>query len=377
MDKENNIAFLFGARVSIPSGMPSTDQITSKVFSGQYAYLGSKFVEVDNLAKYSWSFGNEYVIRVRELFVILLNELNKHYSYLGRDINYEDLYYLVDSLYEDENMNYENPIVGFFGDHLMKDNPKLFAPIDELLSGLSLIDLCSKAREFISDVVVNLLSTIPSSVDQFRFLSKLVDENIYKNKIIFTLNHDLVLEKYFNENNLKYSDGFKRIDDEKRVWDENYFNETIQLIKLHGSINWHYESGENWYEDKFCIYDAPQRDNCQPLVQIGSFNKIHQYNRGIYFQLQCLFSNLLSTTDRLIISGYSFGDQGINNRIIDWIYSDQKNRIIIIHPNPEKLKEQSRPAITSKWDEWLKSKTMKIIPEFIQNVSLAQIKVEL
>jgi len=369
MNKQNNISFLFGAGTSIPSGMPSTVRITSKLLSGQYAYVGSKFIEVENLETYSWCYGNEYVNRVRELFVILLNELGKHYSFLKKDPNYEDLYYLVDMLLEDNVLNYENPIVGNYADHLMKNYPHLFSPIDKHLSELSLFDLCNKAKDFIADIVVNELSKVPSNVSQFSFLSEVYNEGIYNKYFIFTLNHDLILEKYFDENNLKYSDGFRRIEEDIKVWDKSYFLESIQLLKIHGSINWHYESGQNWYEDKFCIYDEPQRDNSQPLIQIGSFNKIHQYNRGIYFQLQCLFSKLLAESNLIIISGYSFGDQGINNRIIDWVYLDRNNRIIVIHPDEEKLKEHLRPAILGKWDLWLKSNTMKIIPKYIQDVT--------
>ena len=320
---------------------------------------------------------NEYVNRVRKLFELIKKHIGEHYSFKHRDLNYEDYYYIVDSLHQDENMNFENPAVTFYSDYLINSHSDLFDPIDEQHSKIRLIDLCSKAKEYIQDIVSFNLSKEPSALNHLNFLKNVYDEKSTDNIYIFTLNHDTIIEAFLEVNDLNYSDGFRKENEDVKYWDKSYFNKKISLLKLHGSVNWHYESSEDCYDDHVCIYSDCVRGADRPLLQIGSFNKIIQYNRGISFQLQCLFSKFLENVKVLIISGYSFGDQGVNNRIIDWFCGSRENKIVVIHLDPDSLKSKARLAIARGWDRWLKSKSLIIIEKYIEDVTWENIKSEI
>jgi hypothetical protein len=142
-----------------------------------------------------------------------------------------------------------------------------------------------------------------------------------------------LIEQCLIENNIGFSDGFVLKDNIARVWNPNSFNEKINLLKLHGSINWVNFDTDDPYEKKVCIYLQPQHEFFHPAIILGSFNKLSEYSRGINFDLQCLFAKHLNMCNRLIISGYSFGDKGINSRIINWLYGNHQRKIIIIHKN--------------------------------------------
>jgi len=374
MAASKNIAFLFGAGASIPAKMASTDDITKKVLGGRLVNNMSRFIEVDDTSHFSWNPQNEYVKRIRKLFELIREHLGSHYSFSSRELNYEDYFNIVDSLHEDENMNFENPAVTFFSEYLSNDHSYLFDSIDDHHSRIRLIDLCSMAKDFIKDIVSFDLSKEPHTLEHLNFLNDVYDEKSKDNHFIFTLNHDTIIEQFLEANNLKYSDGFRKKNDNVKFWNKNNFNEKISLLKLHGSVNWHYDSGEDLYDDNVCIYNGYVRGADRPLLQIGSFNKIIQYNRGISFQLQCLFSQFLEKIKLLIISGYSFGDPGVNNRIIDWFYSSRDNKIVVIHPNAGSQLEKARPAISGKWKGWRKSNTLIFIPKYIEDVTWLDIK---
>ena len=48
MSGSKNIAFLFGAGISIPAKMLSTADITKKILNGKIAYVSSRFFEVED-----------------------------------------------------------------------------------------------------------------------------------------------------------------------------------------------------------------------------------------------------------------------------------------------------------------------------------------
>ena len=245
----------------------------------------------------------------------------------------------------------------------------------------------------------------------------------YLNNIfIFTLNHDTVLEEFFVKNKIEFNDGFETVENFLSTWKPNYFlnNSKISLLKLHGSINWYRvrpyyinnkqpiidpdtleeinddsKNADPWKDEFICKakylinnhigkninelytdkynrrFDIIEK---RPKVLIGTINKLLKYNGDIYNDLQFYFRKQLNESNCLIIAGYSLGDRGVNNQIIDWIYKDyDKRKILIIDPNIKKLKS-SYNAISNKFDLWFKNKRIDFIEDYIQNVSWDQIK---
>src|SRR5690606_4979016 len=134
------------------------------------------------------------------------------------------------------------------------------------------------------------------------------------NSFIFTLNHDLVLETFFNENEIPFCDGFSDPINNVRYWSPKIYNEymdKIRFLKIHGSIDWYRlrEDGSDWHDENICIVtdgnihmSLNQKGNYQfscdvsPQILVGTFNKLAEYTSGIFIDLLCLFKKYLNET---------------------------------------------------------------------------------
>ena len=75
----------------------------------------------------------------------------------------------------------------------------------------------------------------------------------------------------------------------------------------------------------------------------------------------------------LVISGYGFGDKGINSYITNWIYNVFPRRLIVIHPDPGALAQDARGAIAAKWSSWQSSDVLRTIAHTAEDVSWAEL----
>lgn len=377
LDSNSNIAFLFGSGVSLQSGLGSTTQLTERILKEENIIrLGGNYFYDENPGNFKHIVENKYIERIKNLFCILESYFKGHYSFMNRGMNYEDYYYLIDSLHRDQNMEFENPIVDYFAELLLKEHSALFKPLCDYYSPIRLIDLMSEAKNYIKDLVVHHLNKENADVDQFSLLEELNNDEKFHKIYLFTLNHDTLVEQYLEANKIEFSDGFVNKGPSIKNWERESYKEKINLFKLHGSINWSYSLSGDPYDKKVCIYLSPTRDLPEKAILIGSFNKLNDYSSGINFDLQCLFAKYLNECERLIISGYSFGDKGINSRIIDWLYSSPRRKLIIIHRKEEELTQNSRPAIERVIQSNKNSGTdiVRFIPKWFQETKWAEIK---
>jgi hypothetical protein len=79
----------------------------------------------------------------------------------------------------------------------------------------------------------------------------------------------------------------------------------------------------------------------------------------------------------LIVCGYGFGDKGINTYVADWISAPLDRRIIVIHPEPDKLRDTARGAIRNKWDDLKNLGRLQCIPKKIEELSWREVRGEL
>ncbi|MGA7722545.1 MAG: SIR2 family protein [Ignavibacteriaceae bacterium] len=375
-NNNKELAFLFGAGVSIPAGFLSTSQLTKEMLTREdiiRIHGGGGWTKEDKFNAYpkELNFYADYNRRIKQLFIILENYFSNYFDALFRKMSYEDYYYIIDSINSDESGNYENSIVDFFSRYLEKMHPELFKPLHRGLHKVNLIELTTEAKEYIHYSVADNLYKEPTSLKHFDFLNTIARSNIYGVIHLFTLNHDILLENYLDINGIQYSDGFTIDTNGETVWNLNNFTKSFCIYKLHGSINW--IKNNNKIKNDYRIIKSFSKV-AMPLILLGTFNKLSEYSRDIAFELQHLFYNILKRVNTLIISGYSLGDQGINSRIIDWHYKSSKNKIILIHPKPDELKKSSRSAFRKEWDKWIENNTLQLIPKSIQNISWEEIK---
>ncbi|AFN75435.1 hypothetical protein MROS_2205 [Melioribacter roseus P3M-2] len=381
------IAFLFGSGLSIPAEMPSTSDITQNVLDGDNVmrhtdgnyYFGKPLYHHIGAA-------DEYVPRVLLFLKRIKIEIDLYYwDLFHKETNYEDLYYVASQIYNSEMFIFDNPVVQPFIDKIIKEvKPILQGRPGEIRGNWELHELAHEAMNYISDIVWHHLSKEPKRLSYLNFLKDAYEDSNINRMFIFSLNHDLVIEEYFRTENISFIDGFGNPVKGVRYWNFNIFknDEKLNIAKLHGSINWFKFSrgkytpneigipihGNFWRtQDPNGVYRHP--DNGRPMILVGTFNKILQYTYDIYFLLYYLFYNTLIDTNTIIISGYSFGDKGINTRLIEWMNSSSARKIIVIHPEVEKLKQPSSDGIYRNWDNWVNDNKLIIIEKRIEEIS--------
>jgi hypothetical protein len=393
LSNQNKITFLLGAGTSIPAQMPSTEDITNKILCG-------KCIKRHSSGNYScdlpsnFGFPDEYVPRILKLLRTIKIEIDNYYKNSSRFFtNYEDIYYVTSQIEDSESGKYDNPIVQPFIDKILPRIQQLFSSKkSDIKQSWRLQEIANEATNYIRDIVWHMLSNNVCCLDYLSCLKDSCLDNQLSNIDIFTLNHDKIIEKYLSQNKIRFDDGFDEPINGVRYWNPDLFEShqlKVRLFKLHGSINWFKfrPDGGNWDQESIGIpldsdINHTKNKNGQlqmpidgrPMFLAGTFNKMLEYTSGIYFVLHYQFYRSLQYAKRLIVCGYGFGDKGINTRIIEWIYSTKQNKIIIIHPRPEDLKDRARGAISNKWEEWINDKRLFIISKKIEETSWQDIK---
>jgi hypothetical protein len=361
MDVLNRLTFLFGSGISIPAGLLSTDEMTATVLtgdSGSSPNTIARFLEV-----------------VQDL-------QNKYFQEQGRYANYEDLYYACKQLSGHKSGNFENPLILPFTQQ-----------IGPLFPETDVYDLAEEAAKHIAIVVVKQLSQAPRALDHLSFIYNACVASQYDGCNIFTLNHDRLLETYLQSRLVEFVDGFGQpINGSVRCWHPELFQDKTaraRLFKLHGSLDWYRmrPDGVEWEEEVVGISsekylgDSRAADGRRminmddgPLILIGTFNKMLEYNSGIFLDLLCQFHFRLRVSRRLIVCGYGFGDKGINTQIVEWLYRDRTNRLFVIHPDPDGLASVARGAIANKWNAWRSTGKLIVIPKYVQDLRFNELQ---
>ena len=167
---------------------------------------------------------------------------------------------------------------------------------------------------------------------------------------IYTLNHDLYLESLLalTDLNGNVCNGFggetKLIcGKEVKEFSLNYFNNSIRIYKLHGSIDVHElsfaDSTEKHYiqivdgysDDNAFIMDSTQFASILPLFLTGKTSKEKKYKLEPFATMLGEFKNNIGKAEKLIVIGYSGNDDGINEIIFE-NYSNWNDAYVVI-PN--------------------------------------------
>jgi hypothetical protein len=397
---KRNLTFLFGSGVSIPAGMPTLDEITEKVLSGEGIFFYNEIFSprvrpFSDPAKKLEEEQRDYVQIIVKFLHRVKIEIQEYYKkhQFKSGCDYEDLYYIVNQIYNSEVGEFDNPAIQPLVDKILPDIKSILINTFPT-SRWALSKLARETIKYIEYVVFHLLDSDSRSLKYLRLLAEASHDNEYSNVDIFTLNHDTVIEKFLIENDIQFTDGFFEPDrEEHRYWEPSLFNSTslkVFLFKLHGSINWfrfRREDAEDWSGESIIIpsgmvnsliSDANGRTwralDKRPILLIGRYNKTFDYLSGIFAELHCQFYHSLRNVGQLIICGYGLGDRGINTQIIDWLYSSDNCKIIVVDPRPEQLKNKYLSSISNKWDLLRSTGKLRIIEKGIEKTSWQEIK---
>lgn len=357
--QQTNIAYFIGSGISIYAGMPPTSEITKRVLSGNEVHQDSDGVY--RISNNRTAVTHENVLRITGFLDKLKSVCDLYYlDDPNRFTNYEDLYYLAHAIFDSE---------------MMKDNPLLLTLIQDLMPSIissltggklrkwELRSLSDETTNYIRDVVWGLLSKKDVRVDYLEsLLLPCLDSQRHKVGI-FTLNHDTLIEKFFCEKRIDYTDGFKKRKNCIRDMDLALFGDVsskVRLLKLHGSINWFRYDAENILGYN---YGIPKDDDIwhqvdennrmrnpldgRPELLVGTINKFYDYTTAVYSGLHKLFLDYLEGAKQLVICGYGFGDRVINRYIVQWHTISNEHRITIVHHDRTGLKERMRGSIVN------------------------------
>ncbi|MXO69045.1 hypothetical protein GRI72_09430 [Altererythrobacter marinus] len=170
-----------------------------------------------------------------------------------------------------------------------------------------------------------------------RFLQRLRGPRDRGPRDIFSLNYDTLLEASLDSLRLPYTDGFRGTN---RGWfDAGTFDEAstgiaYRIFKLHGSINWTRDASGCVRRGRNANEDAAD----EPIVVYPSEQKYLQTQYGVYETLIGRFRNrlrIVGVNNCLIVLGYSFNDEHINEAICDAVNASNSNLTVIAFIGPE------------------------------------------
>jgi hypothetical protein len=151
----------------------------------------------------------------------------------------------------------------------------------------------------------------------------------------------------------------------------------IRLFKLHGSINWYCLERNQRSLDYPRIATPLQNENprdCEDsgfklkslnpvLLTGGTYNKLAAYGSFIYADLNHWFHRLLREHDTILVSGYGWGDGGINQRLLEWFFLSPKNRMVLMYDENKDIfgetLRQTLPELIKKGRVLLTGKRMQ------------------
>ena len=153
---------------------------------------------------------------------------------------------------------------------------------------------------------------------------------------VFTVNYDLLLETAFERLRLPYFDGFvgniegrfhtelvEGSPEEPESWLLPSF---IRLWKLHGSVNWAWDSETN---SEIVRLGSPVSDESAVAIY-PSDAKYDESRRMPFLVLQDRFRRALAQPETLtLITGYSFGDEHLNEMLFDAAVRRPRSEIIV------------------------------------------------
>ena len=285
---EKSVVFLLGAGCSFDAGIPVSREMIAKLENLLIEKHENTLFPLYNYVKYTIDYGNKL-------------------SGIDSDFNIESLLVTLHALSEYKKTHlypfvngYRNDLLELAGINFNNVN-RLIEVIENELAGWVTLRSYKKAEYY---------KSFERFQSQLNFAIR-----------IFSLNYDLCLEKNVT---CKIETGFY----EDRPWDGNRFlqndddDETaIYLYKLHGSINWQRKN------DQLCV---SEQSNIKPDVIFGTDLKMQAIDPYLFYLYE--FRKYVSTSELIVILGYSFNDNHINDLISQAMLSDEKKVLINVSP---------------------------------------------
>lgn len=370
----NNLVVILGAGFSRPMGLPLANDIKERFDRDQIKKLllfgSSEWMWLDGKRDVDKHNGSIYPDST--VYSYILNEAIKCYkSEKGSFDNYERFYQWIHDVSSKRDV--KNEIYEKAKSELLKDYPFIsdFQPQYEgdtspylyrFGNDSDLTRLANIINYLIADLLGFTDAQFNSAIHEYeRFMQYIKN---FDEVDIFTLNHDLLLENLFKANVIQYSRGFTKEHSEIQYQDKgtplavfrDAFEKPIRIHKLHGSLDFYrfehyvqkekvyleptgeynYFSTTNYREKHYAIRVNPETGeklqdlnaDIVPKFITGTDKTKIIENDLMYSVLFRRFENSIAEVDHVLISGYSYGDQHINNEL------QKREDLEVINQNP-------------------------------------------
>lgn len=146
---------------------------------------------------------------------------------------------------------------------------------------------------------------------------------------IFTTNYDLLMEQALEEIAVPYFDGFvgsrQPFFDLRAIEDNLAPKHWTRLWKIHGSINWYQQSN-----NEVCRLSFPNDRLFSHLIYPSHLKYDHSRKMPYLALIDQLNNFIRQNSSLLIVSGYSFNDEHLNNTIMSALISNPTSMVIAL-----------------------------------------------
>ena len=290
--------FLLGAGASAEAGLPMASSMTEKFIASVKESGDGELVGALSLV-----LGGIHFLR----------GFKGHFP--SPQINIEELAVTLDAIVE-RRTSQLSPFVGSWND--------LLGRFDGSRSGTR--DCIDELRQMLHDQInVWLITPKIGELGHFQQLRAFTKE--YGRLDIFTLNYDLCVETALADVDVQFTCGVN-----KDGWDASLFqdsNNIVKLYKMHGSVDWYRDSEDgNVYSVTTPPEDRIPASGFAPLLIFGLANKLQAVDP--FLHLSYTFSRYARSARVLVVIGYGFADDYINQMILQGFSSDSRKQMIVV-----------------------------------------------
>ena len=369
-----DVSLIFGSGLSIPAGFPSASELNSRLSKIDASEIS---IHTDGSAWFlkGQTDPNAHWMRVKERtfiqnFLVLYNsEVLKGQN----NFDYEEFYDYYQQL--KSSGNYSSSMNDLF--------PKY---IEGEVTDADKNQLLFEFNMYFNQLIENLLfkkfhrgHICEPYSENFRALLLLLEKLGNKYTVnMHTLNHDLYIEHLSVSDSIKaeMDDGFEELgspfygesfNDYARYYVRlsrftDKYTKRFRLFKLHGSIDHYWFGHEKEFDLIKLKYGISQNDIYKEIVEgsekkyyhgtievypdflSGKEYKINKYSKGSYYpKVFEHFVKNLENSNSLVIIGYGFRDEEINNHISTYLQNHSKNIFVvdITKPNNSILENEN------------------------------------
>jgi hypothetical protein len=162
---------------------------------------------------------------------------------------------------------------------------------------------------------------------------------------VFTTNYDTIFETSMRMNDIEYCDGFTP-QQQDFVFSNEWEQGKVEVAKLHGSIDYYLRERDERVvryplradESDTDLFGERLKERMM-ILPIGE----KYVTRTPYLQLLNKLNRDLTCEEIIVIIGYSFRDDPVNNALIERIHRKERIKIVVVLPNATEIIRNNLP----------------------------------